>query len=322
MKIEIKQVDNVLKIVAFPTVAADLSAADKKKVDLFRYFLFSGFVQDNKEIVHWEETPDQKEYHVSLCAGPFALDKALRLLAGIGEQQRLGTSLFKALDSKTVTAEQEANSEILIIYDGKPFKSVEELAEYCSNRPDKGYDLGTFLLSQEELLVSDPCYKLGTWCTGTLKAKTGTWHAQALIGPTDWFTRVKELRIRHESEPASVFDELSSFEDSDIDVGVDSAQCGFFDKARYLNEVSDDVSYEKLCELTCYGVFGGGILEGGPGVVTASGFGDGGYPVRVKKDDTGKVVAAVLRYIFDDNETKEERKKRSRKRTRPRMKTA
>lgn len=37
--------------------------------------------------------------------------------------------------------------------------------------------IGTFELTNGSVIISDPCYKKGTWCQGKLEnVKTGTWN--------------------------------------------------------------------------------------------------------------------------------------------------
>lgn len=39
--------------------------------------------------------------------------------------------------------------------------------------------LGTFEVTSDKLVISDPCYHLGTWCMGTLSnVEPGLWTAQ------------------------------------------------------------------------------------------------------------------------------------------------
>lgn len=177
----------------------------------------------------------------------------------------------------------------------------------------KEYALGSVTFESPVMRVTDPCYEKGTWCAGTLPVVTGQWEASAMIGPTSWGRRVRELRIRHSSLPASVFEGLDTvFTDSGIDAGVDSGQCGFFDDARYpvdpaQLEWDEGTFYGECCETTLdYKKPGGGVVAGGAGVVTRSGFGDGGYPVLVLRNSAGDVTAAVLRYIGPEDDESDE----------------
>jgi hypothetical protein len=215
---------------------------------------------------------------------------------------------LRAKGSKWYPEENEV--ELLpfeLTLDGVP-TSGEQLQKTYEAMPDQVRDLGEFKLSQPELLVSDPCYEPGTWCTGMLEARPGPWKAQSVVGPTDWYARTKQLRVWHESVSAEVFNDLDRFEDSGISAGVDSGQCGFFDAAAYRkvqeDEAEKELWYNKVCDITLDSGVGGGISPEGAGAVSQSGFGDGGYGVRVLKK-RGKVVAAVLIYIGAEAEDEE-----------------
>jgi hypothetical protein len=176
--------------------------------------------------------------------------------------------------------------------------------------------LGTFELATGTLLVTDPCYEKGTWCTGELEARTGTWHAQTLLRDDSFGGhRNAMLTVVHQSvELDSVHP--SDMEKTDVDVGVDSGQAGFFEKMRYPDEQaqleSDDGTwYSGVCDTTDNqdGTGpGAGIAPGGWGAVSQTFWGDGGYPCFVKRGEDGLVIAAVI--VFDgsmsDDEDEEE----------------
>jgi hypothetical protein len=175
--------------------------------------------------------------------------------------------------------------------------NLDELHKLYEALPEVIFELGEFQLSQPKMLVTDPCYEPGTWCTGTLEALPGKWRAQTVVGPTSWYLRTKQLRVRHESIDAKVFEQLENFEDSGVDAGVDSGQCGFFDSEVYAKvQPQGREWYDKICDLTIDTTGGGGISPEGAGAVSQSGFGDGGYGVKVLRK-SGKVVAAVLVYV-------------------------
>jgi hypothetical protein len=168
-------------------------------------------------------------------------------------------------------------------------------------------DLGTFEVKSGRLLVTDPCYKIGTWCQGTLESvRNGTWHAcverQNL---NDWGIRNWKIRITHS-------DFLNKKPDvaTDIDVGVDSGQAGFFDRAEYPKGNPDtnplfQAFYDKICKIT-WGDFdqsdddfpNAGILPFG--VVSSSGVGDGGYKCYTSRVNN-EIVAAEIRFLGEDD---------------------
>lgn len=105
----------------------------------------------------------------------------------------------------------------------------------------------------------------------------------------------------HESE----FD--STWVDSGIHVGVDSGQAGFFDLEMFQTmkkEVAvEEEFYDEICDLTLddksWGVHP-------TGVVSSSGYGDGGYECLVRRNDDGKAIEAIIVYISKYEEEDEE----------------
>lgn len=157
--------------------------------------------------------------------------------------------------------------------------------------------LGTFSVSSERLRVTDPCYSVTTWCSGSLPVKPGTYTAavkrHAFKGDNG-FKRITELLTWHESsnqEQAA----LTSL-DSGIHVGVDSGQAGFFDAERYPSDGSDDEAFYNLCGDHTLGFRSAGVIDFG--AVASSGFGDGGYQCFVDS----KEVATAARIVFIDKD--------------------
>jgi len=165
----------------------------------------------------------------------------------------------------------------------------------------------TFKVDSGRLIVTDPCYTQGTWCSGLLTdVRQGVWEATALIVDSgDWGGRVAKLMVRHqEHDDLSEPQELCGFE-----VGVDSGQAGFFDFHIYPqgDETGDYGDLSTFYGRACYATLGddrnehsqcGGVVDG-HGVATRSGFGDGGYDCYARRDN-GEVVAAMIVFIADE----------------------
>ncbi len=201
-------------------------------------------------------------------------------------------------------------------------------------------ELGRFQVKSGFLKVSDPCYAEGTWCAGDIKARNGWWSAGTLAGKVPgWGDRVLMLAVAAPHVDAQRLIELAqmgpSFTrggeamgsagvlvDSGIDVGVDSGQCGFFDRDSYkdradkagLREIASwalktldggganlikttleegDAFYAACCSLTLAAPYAG-VLPAG--CVSSSGVGDGSYKCMVRMDGD-EVIGAVLVYI-------------------------
>jgi len=160
------------------------------------------------------------------------------------------------------------------------------------------FDLG------EQTVISDPCYsELGDSCTMVVRTKPGRWIARVNISDEGlWGKRVQSLvaetlgaRMYH-TDPG--------------DVCVDSGQMSIVDLDYYEgdNEGFGDEStfYGDACALTlAEGAFGG-LLKSGHGVVSSSGFGDGGYRVALGWNGDDQVVAIMVVFIenedFDDED--------------------
>lgn len=170
-----------------------------------------------------------------------------------------------------------------------------------------------------EVVVSDPCYDIPTWCqaivTGVLP---GTYIPEVDYSDEgDWGTRVAALRATHID--FYVKPGLIEWSEHPAVIGVDSGQCGIFDKDSYRNdeqsktygvdrmweedwnEKDGDDWYQRMCTLTSseedYGVYPNGV-------VSSSGYGDGSYTLLVGKIDN-QIVALEIVFIGtepDDDE--------------------
>lgn len=155
--------------------------------------------------------------------------------------------------------------------------------------------------------ITDPCYRRGTWCCGTVATKPGLWRYKVverdLFG---WGNRVWELIAWH-SEFRSPSSE-DSWRSLPIDVGVDSGQCGIFDDESYpagdTGEYGDPSTfYGRACEITLSD--GYGVL--GEGVVCRSGLGDGSYEAyQIMSGDAEEAVALKVVFIRDEEEEEDE----------------
>ena len=174
--------------------------------------------------------------------------------------------------------------------------------------------IGSFEVTSGHITASDPCYEPGTWCSGSFPAKNGKWDAFLIMSDEgEWGVRVAQLQIAHEHFLSS--EREYKIVPLDADIGVDSGQAGFFDKALYdkhggRGKFFDEESfYGKCCALTTdfknYGENGliikrkyGGVIEWG--VVSCSGYGDGGYECVLYVNNDGVAVAAIITFISDE----------------------
>lgn len=110
---------------------------------------------------------------------------------------------------------------------------------------------GTIQLS-DKVRVSDPCYDINTWCAGTLEnVLAGDY--QCLFQRSnegDWGVRIANIEVRHKD-----YLDVEPMELQDIDVGVDSGQCGIYDLPYFIEVRKDedgfeDEWYDRVCEAT------------------------------------------------------------------------
>lgn len=261
------------------------------------FFITSEGLTPEKGIskIHCDDDAGTRTYRLT---GPFCRDALVDLIRSTARVLPKYISTGFDMENTLVASDDKPALELDILLDGKALPSVSALKEIFKTVPDQFYALGDFELSQPDLVISDPCYKPGTWCAGTIKAKPGKWICDALIGPTNWYTRVKRLRARHESVSEAVY--ALEFVDTGIDVGVDSGQCGLFDAEKYEKDAFVDSAYEKLCDITLGSELSGGIIPGRSGVVCESGFGDGSYNALVHRNADGEVIGIQLVFISDE----------------------
>ena len=171
----------------------------------------------------------------------------------------------------------------------------------------KMYPLGEFEIKSGEVIVSDPCYAIGTWCQGLVRnVKNGTWVAD--VACLEESGRNAFLVVHHKDY---IMPMGTVWEQLDFDIGVDSGQAGFYDYAGYkkddsvpnsiknslgfdLNEPGEKF-YAYNCDLTLKTEHDAGVLP--TGAVASSGYGDGSYTVSVVKDEAVKVVAMEIIFI-------------------------
>lgn len=178
------------------------------------------------------------------------------------------------------------------------------------DRIDSISSTNAFAVSSGALRVTDPCYDMEAWCAGTLEnVKNGIWQAQVGYHEdvSGWGTRVAYLHIRHENTQ-SHFDHEAEFDstwvESEITVGVDSGQAGFFDYAMFDQVCGSppvkDKFYDEICALTCDTEGQWGVHP--VGTVSSSGYGDGSYGCLVRRDEEGRAIEAIIVYLYGDDE--------------------
>ena len=160
--------------------------------------------------------------------------------------------------------------------------------------------LGSFIITGNKIHVSDPCYDYA--CSGAVtltNVLSGKYFATLVKHNLDiWDIRVSRLTIQHVDYKNIVPDIYSGYE-----IAVDSGQAGFFDDYYYQQNQGGDFGdittlFGLACSLTLSKNQGGIMLN--KGVVSETGFGDGCYSLFIAKNDDGKIVAASIIFITDE----------------------
>jgi hypothetical protein len=179
---------------------------------------------------------------------------------------------------------------------------------------------------EKEVVVSDPCYTIPTWCQAVISnVKPGMYHTTVRKHDAgDWGVRCAMVFAIHEEYVN--FPNLlhGKWELHPADIGVDSGQCGIFSKDSYRNDSHQiengdgDISffnkepwsemgpkkdsgedwYIKMCSRTLGGLQWGTYEKG---IVSTSGFGDGSYQLFVVKK-RGKIVAFAIDFGVEDGD--------------------
>lgn len=166
----------------------------------------------------------------------------------------------------------------------------------------------------EEVMVSDPCYSNDLWCQAKVNhVLAGEYVVTVQKKDTgDWGTRCSSLEVVHKDFVDSPIKWRCKLRDG---IGVDSGQCGIFSMDTFRKdgievtipkttinpdftlpvENPGDDFYLKMCKLTLSDQMWGSYENG---VVSRSGYGDGGYDLYLKKNK-GKVVGIKIDFFVE-----------------------
>lgn len=200
-----------------------------------------------------------------------------------------------------------------------------------------------------KVMVSDPCYGLGTWCQGVLKnVLPGQYACKVEYSDEgDWGIRVSAIEVTHVDYKGKFL----ALNLEDFEVGVDSGQAGIFDYEYYAKYHMDaterphvnDVWYDRCGDLTHVRVENpnyerfdwekhkndsdiydqleeyeasdksvryftkcdGNVIDG-LGIVSSSGYGDGGYDCWTCRNEDGKIISIRVEFIGEDEDEEDE----------------
>lgn len=243
---------------------------------------------------HWTCAEDNASYQLQHCLdGAWAFDAMLRWLLELPRALQVYLRHEEPVTAVPTLEYFVAGNRVADL------EAIEQALAF----EDRWFDLGQFNTESGRLFAIDPVYMKSVSNGMVLDAQPGVYNTQCLVGKTVWHHRVKVLRIWHGSLGQSVFDDLAQFEKIEH-LGVDSGQLGFFDEVQFAKAaqlgLTNSAFYDNCSSLVLDQARpGGGVLEYQSGVVTASGYGDGTYPLYVRKNTEGKVIAAFFEFISE-----------------------
>jgi len=179
------------------------------------------------------------------------------------------------------------------------------------------------ILLGEEVIISDPCYEVPTWCQEIIKnVRPGVYDTQVDYRESaGWGERVHSLTVLHNIIKSPIWEHHCNH------IGVDSGQAGVFCMTSYRNdEISQELPwltekgdpfgdhpfrpvkedgeqwYVKMCDRTLSTEEGWGTYD--TGVVSSSGYGDGQYELLISQMD-GMIHGFKIIFIDDSYQEEE-----------------
>ena len=159
--------------------------------------------------------------------------------------------------------------------------------------------IGNLTISSGKATVSDPCYDTDVWCKGVVENVLNGTYLSYVIKNNDkkWGTRNFYLIVHHECIGLPDIDD-SRWKKEGFEVGVDSGQAGIYDAEHYHggeDNYGDDGWYDECCNQTLNTKHKAGMVSDSHGVVSSSGYGDGGYDCKtIRHKGEGKKVVAIM----------------------------
>lgn len=165
----------------------------------------------------------------------------------------------------------------------------------------EGFESAGKIALGETCDVTDPCYDKDVWCRTTLKdMEPGSYDCYYKhLDDAFWGNRIAAIRIIKEDKDDCLF------WDNAGEIGVDAGLAGFFNNKPDFNDndwsaLCDSLNFsEKIVEVRS---FNGDEPDA---FFTESGYGDGSYELSVAKNRDGKIYAAQVVFIDDEEDDDE-----------------
>lgn len=158
--------------------------------------------------------------------------------------------------------------------------------------------VGSFNVTSGAVIVTDPCYEENYDSPNRVELPNGTYNAYVDIVGNEitkgWGDRVANLIVLKSGLEPETY-RPSSSTTANFEVGVDSGQAGVFDALSVHLTNSED--YDSWCNLSSSHNRAGVMTYG---VVSSSGYGDGGYICRLLKNSENIVEGIVVTFIEEE----------------------
>ncbi|MBZ5749948.1 SMI1/KNR4 family protein [Metabacillus rhizolycopersici] len=214
----------------------------------------------------------------------------------------------KFMQSQVYIWEHETAKTRVAALSLKEFIKDEANGEY----KNETITLGTFQLTTDKIIVSDPCYPYDEEETEDLQvllmpAKRGEWSVTVTYDEEEVVNHLVAFWGNTEPE--------GEWTRTDQVITVDSAQAGIFDFTFFNNDEKINTELENVYDIVmdedvskyyvaCCDVVAseqqGGIVPGGS--VAMSGYGDGLYEVYIKQDVSGEIVSVMIDFLGDEED--------------------
>ena len=150
----------------------------------------------------------------------------------------------------------------------------------------------------DKVRVTDPCYDMDVWCTGTLTDVLPGNYKTSLVVDVD-NQDVCGLEVWHEKMKDS---DKVLFEETYDDIGVDAGMAGVIDYKEYekiWSEGKHEEFYKNVSRQILNGVENRKqvIATVENGAFSSSGYGDGSYRCFVAKNTEGKIVYIRIKFL-------------------------
>ena len=166
----------------------------------------------------------------------------------------------------------------------------------------------------ETVMISDPSYRLDTWCQipinpkvtdNDMKMKPGRYSCYVKkVDAGDWGERIAELLVFYHNKPEYINDSIP-WEGLIGEVGVDGGLAGVYDYDYFTKYHSKKDVNEEWYNQFVYNSNRNVFINDNM-FVTSSGFGDGGYDASVKLIDDNTVVAIKVTFLWEDDDEEDE----------------